>query len=94
MDSISLKFRNKVVVITGGANGIGKCIAEEFTKQGAHVCVIDTAEGSHYVGDIANMVLFLASSKAGFITGENICIDGGQTRLMIYHGDHGWTLEA
>lgn len=43
--------------------------------------------------DIANMVLFLASSKAGFITGENICIDGGQTRLMIYHGDHGWTLE-
>ena len=43
--------------------------------------------------DIANMVLFLASDKAGFITGENICIDGGQTRLMIYHGDHGWTLE-
>ena len=43
--------------------------------------------------DIANMVLFLASEKAGFITGENICIDGGQTRLMIYHGDHGWTLQ-
>ena len=42
--------------------------------------------------DIAHMVLFLASSKAGFITGENICIDGGQTKLMIYHGDHGWTL--
>ena len=42
--------------------------------------------------DIANAVLFLASDKAGFITGENICIDGGQTRLMIYHGDHGWTL--
>ena len=41
--------------------------------------------------DIANMVLFLCSDKAGFITGENICIDGGQTRLMIYHGDHGWT---
>ena len=231
-------FQNKVIVITGGANGIGKCIAEEFAKQGAHVCVIDCAEGPHYVGDIAdkatledfagtviqkygrvdvlvnnappafkgidectyeefqrslaigvtapfylsklfapyfsagasiinisssrdrmsqpqsesytaakggiaalthalavsfagkvrdsispgwidtaytvyegpdaiqqpagrvgnpmdiaNMVLFLASDKAGFITGENICIDGGQTRLMIYHGDHGWTLD-
>jgi len=231
-------FQDKVVVITGGAGGIGSCIAEEFTKQGAHVCVIDCAEGSHYVGDIgdkatledfartviqeygrvdvlvnnapppfvgigecsyeqfqqamaigvtapfylsklfapyfaegasiinisssrdrmsqpqsesytaakggiaalthalavsfagkvrvnsispgwidtaytvyegpdaiqqpagrvgnpldiANMVLFLASEKAGFITGENICIDGGQTRLMIYHGDNGWTL--
>ena len=43
--------------------------------------------------DIANMALFLASDKAGFITGENICIDGGMTRLMIYHNDYGWTLE-
>ena len=40
--------------------------------------------------DIANMVMFLCSDKAGFITGENICIDGGMTRNMIYHGDNGW----
>ncbi len=40
--------------------------------------------------DIAEMVLFLCSGKAGFITGENICIDGGMTRLMIYHGENGW----
>lgn len=232
-------FKNKVVVITGGANGIGKCIADEFKKNGANVCIIDCVEGDHYVGDIAekvtledfayqvieqyghidvlvnnappdfvgidtctyeqfqhsmavgitapfylcklfsshftkgssiinisssrdrmsqpqsesytaakggiaalthalavslagkvrvnsispgwidtsytvyegpdaqqqpvgrvgnsldiaNMVLFLASDKAGFITGENICIDGGQTKLMIYHGEHGWSLE-
>ena len=44
--------------------------------------------------DIANMVLYLCSDMAGFITGENICIDGGMTRQMIYHGDHGWTLES
>ncbi len=43
--------------------------------------------------DIANMVLFLCSEKAGFITGENICIDGGMTKLMIYHNDFGWTLQ-
>ena len=232
-------FQNKVIVITGGAGGIGKCIAEEFRKHGAHVCIIDCAAGDHYVGDIADqatleafaqsiidrygrvdvlvnnappsfigidtcsyaqfqrslaigvtapfylsklfapyfapgasilnisssrdrmsqpqsesytaakggiaalthalavsfagkvrvnsispgwidtaytcyegpdaiqqpagrvgnpldiahMALFLASDKAGFITGENICIDGGQTRLMIYHGDHGWSLK-
>ena len=232
------EFENKVIVITGGAGGIGKCIAGEFRKQGASVCIIDRAQGSHYMGDIgdkavleafaadiiktygqvdvlvnnappsfigidscsyeqfqhslavgvtapfylsklfapyfaegasiinisssrdrmsqpqsesytaakggiaalthalavsfagkvrvnsispgwidtaytvyegpdalqqpagrvgnpldiANMVLFLASAKAGFITGENICIDGGQTRLMVYHGDHGWQL--
>ena len=232
-------FQDKVVVITGGAHGIGLCMAQEFEKQGAHVCVIDKEEGSHYVGDIAdmqvleafaadvigkygrvdvlinnalpimrgidqctyeefsyalavgvtapfylaklfmdhfapgasiinisssrdrmsqpqtesytaakggiaalthalaaslagkvrvnsispgwidtdytvyegpdaaqqpagrvgnpldiaNMALFLASDKAGFITGENICIDGGMTKLMIYHGDHGWSLK-
>ena len=43
--------------------------------------------------DVANMVLYLCSDMAGFITGENICIDGGMTRHMIYHGDHGWKLE-
>ena len=231
-------FQGKIAVITGGANGIGKCIAEEFRKQGAIVYVIDIAEGDHFVGDIAdkstlerfadmviqnhgrvdilvnnalpvmkgiddcsyeefsyalavgvtapfyltklfapyfapgssvinisssrdrmsmpqtesytaakggisalthalavslagkvrvnsispgwidtaytvyegpdalqqpvgrvgnpmdiaNMVLFLCSDKAGFITGENICIDGGMTHQMIYHGDNGWTL--
>ena len=44
--------------------------------------------------DIASMVLFLCSDKAGFITGENICIDGGMTRQMIYHNDFGWTLQG
>lgn len=42
-------------------------------------------------GGIANMALFLCSERAGFITSENICINGGMTRQMIYHGDHGWT---
>lgn len=52
----------------------------------------------HWVGrvgkpeDIAEIILFLASPKAGFITGENICADGGMTRRMIYHGDEGWEL--
>lgn len=232
-------FRNKVVVITGGAKGIGKCIAEEFNKAGAKVCIIDIAENPYFVGDIsdnetlqhfaakvveehghvdylinnalplfkgindcsweefnyalrvgvsapfrltqlfmphfangacviniassrdrmsqpqsesytaakggiaalthalavslagkvrvnsvspgwidtaftvyegadaaqhpagrvgnpldiANTVLFLCSDKAGFITGENICVDGGMTKQMIYHGDCGWVYQ-
>ncbi len=232
-------FRDKVVVVTGGAQGIGRCISEEFRKAGAQVFVIDKQEGDHFVGDIAdkqtleqftqeviakqghvdylinnalplmkgidacsyeefqyamsvgvtapfylaklfaphfadgavivnisssrdrmsqpqtesytaakggiaalthalavslaervrvnsispgwidtaytvyegpdavqqpvgrvgnpldiaNMVLYLCSDKAGFITGENICIDGGMTHQMIYHADNGWKLE-
>lgn len=43
--------------------------------------------------DIANAVLFLCSEKAGFITGEDICIDGGMTKQMIYHNDFGWSLK-
>ena len=233
-------FQDKVVIVTGGANGIGKCIADEFRKQGACVYVIDLQEGEHFVGDISkkevleafvaevlkkhdridciinnalplmkgidecsyeefqyalsvgvtapfylvkllmnhlaegasivnisssrdrmsqpqtesytaakggiaalthalavslagrarvnsispgwidtsyvvyegpdaiqqpvgrvgnpmditNMVLFLCSDKAGFITGENICIDGGMTKQMIYHGDCNWELKG
>lgn len=44
--------------------------------------------------DIADMALFLCSEKAGFITGENITIDGGMTKLMIYHNDAGWIYEG
>ncbi|MBR5534430.1 MAG: SDR family oxidoreductase [Ruminiclostridium sp.] len=43
--------------------------------------------------DIAHMVLYLCSDQAGFITGQDILIDGGMTRQMIYHADQGWTLE-
>ena len=44
--------------------------------------------------DIANLALYLCSDMAGFITGENICVDGGMTKQMIYHNDWGWRLEG
>ena len=69
---------------------------------------IDTSDGSfstedhaqHPTGrigrpdDIARVVLFLCGEDSGFITGENITVDGGMTKLMVYHNDHGWTYES
>ena len=45
-------FRNRVVVVTGGAKGIGKTIAEEFSRAGAHVCIIDLLPNQYFVGDV------------------------------------------
>ena len=47
-----MDFKNKIVIVTGGAQGIGRCIAEEFEKLGATVCVIDKQQGDHFVGDL------------------------------------------
>lgn len=52
---------------------------------------------AHRVGnpaDIARTVLFLCSEENSFITGENITVDGGMTRHMIYHDDCGWSYNA
>ena len=50
-------FKDKIAVVTGGAQGIGRCITDEFLKAGAHVCIIDKQEGSHFVGDISDKLV-------------------------------------
>lgn len=166
-----MTVENKNCIVTGGANGIGRCIAEEFIKTGARVFVIDTDaeageimqdrypgrffffagdiadqktiddfiaavieksagtdvlinnaavspgwietamhhipprapehseadEKQHPAGragvpeDIAAMVLFLCSDKAGFITGQDFVVDGGMSKNMIFNGDWNWS---
>ncbi len=49
-----------------------------------------TDHAQHPVGrvgrpdDVAGLCAWLLSSEAGFVTGENIVIDGGMTRKMVY----------
>lgn len=40
--------------------------------------------------DIVNAVMFLCSEKSSFITGQDIVVDGGMTKQMIYHDDYDW----
>lgn len=85
-----MEIGQKVAVVTGGAQGIDTT-GSDITGPDA---VQQPAGRVGKPEDIASMVMFLCSDKAGFITGENICIDGGMTRQMIYHGDNGWKLEG
>ena len=56
-------FENKVAVVTGGAKGIGKAIAGEFRKAGAHVCVIDLLPNAYYQGDLADQAVLEAFAR-------------------------------
>ena len=68
--------QQKVAVVTGGANGIGKCIVEEFRKQGVKVYVIDKVDkaGADYcAGDISDQAVL--EDFADSVVRECGCID-------------------
>lgn len=71
-------------------------ISPGWIETDAHAVHSQADKAQHAVGrvgaveDIVKAAAFLGSPSAGFITGETLTIDGGMSRLMIYHGDHGW----
>ncbi len=71
-----MNYSNKVVVITGGASGIGKETADMFRQAGAHVCLIDLVENSYFVGDLAEQ-----STLEKFA--EQVIADYGKVDILI-----------
>jgi NAD(P)-dependent dehydrogenase (short-subunit alcohol dehydrogenase family) len=93
--SVSLAGHARVNAISPGwietaaYHGNGKAVQHSEADKSQHPAGrVGTPE------DIAEMVMFLCdNSRAGFITGENIVIDGGMSKLMVYHNDDGWRFE-
>lgn len=83
--SISFQGRVRVNAISPGWINVSNETLSEADYQQHPTKTVGRPE------DIAQMVLYLVSDKAAFINGENITIDGGMTKQMIYHNDHGWT---
>ena len=47
-----MQLESKVIIVTGSAGGIGRCIAQTCVRQGANVLITDrNADGAHQVAD-------------------------------------------
>jgi NAD(P)-dependent dehydrogenase (short-subunit alcohol dehydrogenase family) len=85
--AVSLSGKVRVNSISPGWIEVGEW-KKRANRKKAHHSEADRAQ--HPVGrvgtpeDIAEMVAFLVSDKAGFITGQNFVVDGGMTKKMIY----------
>ena len=92
-----MEYKNKVAIVTGGAHGIGKCIAEEFRKKGASVEVIDMRGGEHFVGDISKKevlgdrirIIKVDVDKYG-VTASQYGIQSVPTLMLFRHGEVLW----
>ena len=62
-----MNFTHKVCVITGGANGIGKCLVQQFIKNGSRVAFIDTDQKS---GELLRQEIANAGGEAFFFCGD------------------------
>ncbi len=44
--------------------------------------------------DIIKAIMYLADPQNSFVNGQIITVDGGMSKTMIYHNDHGWSYHS
>jgi len=79
-----MDFQNKVCVVTGGANGIGRCLVKQFLEAGSYVAFIDTDEaaGKRLASTVEKeSVLFVC----GDVSEEAMLIEFAQQVLEKYN---------
>ena len=92
--AISLVGKVRVNSVAPGWIDTGSTYDKDYMP---HYSVADKAQHpSKHVGnpmDIARAVFFLCDEKNSFINGQNITVDGGMSKLMVYTEDYGWHYE-
>jgi len=92
--SVSLSGKVRVNAISPGWIDTGSYHSHDYVPEYTKADL--TQHPSGRVGepnDIARAVMFLCDPANSFINGQNLKVDGGMTKKMIYTGDEGWTLD-
>ncbi len=89
--AVSLAGRVRVNAIAPGWIDTGPYRQEGYVPEDTREDLLQHPSGR--IGapeDIARAALFLCDGRNGFVNGQTITVDGGMTKLMIYHNDCGW----
>ena len=93
--AVSLSGRVRVNSVSPGWIDTGKYYDKDYVPDYSKADQIQHPSGRVGIPmDIVRAVFFLCDPENSFVNGENITVDGGMTKLMIYSGDEGWSLDV
>lgn len=72
------RLQNRIAVVTGAGNGIGRAVAEVFASEGAHVYVSDVDGAS------AEVVAGAITARGGMATAATVDVSRGQDVTQLF----------